>query len=440
MFNHLAKKGLLLVVASSLSLSTIAENRIDKQRPDAPALAAYGQYAIGVKTLNISHSEQLDVVKIDPADPKSQPKYDRPLTVEVWYPAAENSQGNSTMEVYIRDGKTKVNIEGKAIRNAKPLKADDKYPLVLISHGYPGNRYLMSHLAENIASKGYVVASIDHTDSTYRTAAAFGSTLVNRPLDQMFTLDEIERLTKDKSSFLFGAVDTQNTALIGYSMGGYGAVISAGGGVTKQAVDFPRGAPHGALGIHQDQSKTMKYPDSRLKTVVAFAPWGMNYGMWNQTSLKGVDVPMLLIAGSDDDISGYKNGVRAIWQGITQVDRALLTYEHANHNAGAPMPAPEESFTAFGPMGSNTSEHYIDAVWDNVRMNNISQHFVTAWLESHLKNNSEAQQYLSLTPHSSGGVWAKDQAGKAKPEHSYWAGFKNRTAKGLRFETLSAGE
>ena len=38
---------------------------------------------------------------------------------------------------------------------------------MIISHGYPGNRYLMSHLGENLASKGFVVASIDHRDSTY---------------------------------------------------------------------------------------------------------------------------------------------------------------------------------------------------------------------------------------------------------------------------------
>ncbi|NND89400.1 MAG: hypothetical protein HKN42_00950, partial [Granulosicoccus sp.] len=41
---------------------------------------------------------------------------------------------------------------------------------------------LLSHLAENIASQGYVVASIDHTDSTYRTQTSFGSTLRNRSL------------------------------------------------------------------------------------------------------------------------------------------------------------------------------------------------------------------------------------------------------------------
>ena len=62
---------------------------------------------------------------------------------------------------------------------------------MIISHGYPGNRYLMSHLGENLASKGFVTVSIDHKDSTYDDQKAFASTLYNRPFDQLFVLNEI---------------------------------------------------------------------------------------------------------------------------------------------------------------------------------------------------------------------------------------------------------
>jgi predicted dienelactone hydrolase len=54
---------------------------------------------------------------------------------------------------------------------------------VIISHGYPGNRFLMSHIGENLASKGFVCVSIDHKDSTYDDQKAFASTLYNRPFD-----------------------------------------------------------------------------------------------------------------------------------------------------------------------------------------------------------------------------------------------------------------
>jgi predicted dienelactone hydrolase len=442
MFKHVINRMLVVLILGGVNLNIQAQNRIDTQRPDAPELAAYGQNAIGVKTLKIIHPQQIDIANIDPSRPKltNQPIYDRPLTLEVWYPAMKDSQGNTSLAVYLRDGKTIVSLQGKAVRDAKPLINSQKYPLVLISHGYPGNRFLMSHLAENIASKGYVVVSIDHTDSTYRTQSAFGSTLVNRPLDQLFTLDQIERMSKDNSSFLNGLVNTQNTALIGYSMGGYGAVISAGGSVTQQAVDNPWGLPDKALAMYQNINKTQQYPDPRLKTVIAFAPWGMNYGVWDQTTLKGVKVPMFFIAGSVDDVSGYEKGVRAIWQATTSVERALLTFDNANHSAGAPMPAPVESFVYNEALGFNISEHYIDAVWDTARMNNISQHFVTAWLEKYLKNKTDMDVYLDLQTNSNDGVWSKDEKGQPKAEHSHWAGFKNRTAKGLRFEKLAKGE
>ncbi|MGO4893089.1 alpha/beta hydrolase family protein [Flavobacterium sp. W21_SRS_FM6] len=420
--------------------SAWAENRIDTQRPDAPELAAYGPYAIGVKTIALVNPNQIDMLALDPSQPKPTvlPRYERPLTVELWYPAVKNSQGKTTLDAYIRDGKNEVQLHGKAVRDAAPLVNKQAYPLVLISHGYPGNRYLLAHLAENIASKGYVVASIDHTDSTYRTRAAFASTLVNRPIDQLFVLDQIEQMSANLTSFLYALVNAKNSALIGYSMGGYGAVINAGAGVTELAANSPQSPAFATLTRHQTGKKPQA--DSRLKTVIAFAPWGMNYGMWNANTLQKISKPMLFIAGSQDDVSGYENGVRAIWQGVKNAQRSLLTYDNANHNAGAVMPAPEESFVFDKDLGFNVSEHYIDAVWDSARMNNIAQHFVTAWLNKYLKHNVAMDDYLDLIENSNDGVWAMDDAGEPKKEHNYWQGFKKRTAKGLRFETLDEGQ
>jgi predicted dienelactone hydrolase len=431
-----SNKHLLVIFCLGTTGLAYAQNRIDVQRPDAPELAAYGSHSIGVRTLEVVNSQQVDVLKLDPAQQqqKDLPQYDRPLTLEIWYPAVAGSKGKTSLDAYIRDGKTQVELQGKAVRDAKPEKSEQKFPLVIISHGYPGNRYLLSPLAENIASKGYVVVSIDHTDSTYRTKAAFSSTLVNRPVDQLFALELIDTMSTEDTSFLYNLVDAQNTALIGYSMGGYGAVINAGAGLTEQAASNSTFGPSDTLKRHQLGNKPAV--DPRLKTVIAFAPWGMNYHIWNEQSLQDVSVPMLLVAGSQDDVSGYELGTRAIWQGINGVDRSLLTYENANHSAGAPMPAPEEAYVFDKDLGFNLSEHYIDAVWDNIRMNNIAQHFVTAWLNLYLKHQTSMNDYLELVPNSNDGVWAVDEAGKPLPEHTYWQGFQKRTAKGLHFESL----
>ena len=42
----------------------------------------------------------------------------------------------------------------------------------------------MSYITANLASKGYVVAAIDHTDSVFDAMRGFDSTLLNRSNDQ----------------------------------------------------------------------------------------------------------------------------------------------------------------------------------------------------------------------------------------------------------------
>lgn len=415
--------------------ASAAENRIDRIRPDAPELAAYGQHAIGVRTLELVHADQIDVVGT--ATEATEPaRYDRPLTVEVWYPSRALASA-TPYRAFLRDGKTEVELHGRATRDAAPDTEAGPFPLVLVSHGYPGNRYLMSHLAENLASKGYVVASIDHTDSTYRTAAAFSSTLVHRTLDQLFVLDEMAERSAADDGFLSGLVDADRAGLVGYSMGGYGAVITAGAGLSPSAVE--QGAPLDMLAMHAAGSdEHAAHFDERIKAVVAFAPWGMERELWTAEGLAGLRIPTLFVSGSADDVSGYEKGVRAIFEQATGVDRHLLTFEKARHNAAAPMPAPLEAHSG-GPAAA-TFDHYADPVWDTVRMNNIAQHFVTAYFGLLLRGDRDMAAYLDLVPSSEDGVWSKDTDGSETPEHTYWKGFKQRAALGLRFETLRAVE
>ncbi|WP_299506883.1 VPLPA-CTERM sorting domain-containing protein [uncultured Roseobacter sp.] len=429
------------MIASAVATPLTAQNRIDGQSTDAPELAAYGDLPVGVRQIELLNKDQIDILSVDPAGDGSGelPRYDRPLTVEMWYPAAEGATGDTSLKTFLRDGTTEVTLEGRAMRDAAPAESTDPFPLLLMSHGYPGNRFLMSHLAENLASKGYVVASIDHTDSTYRTQAAFGSTLVNRSLDQLFVLEQMAQMNDDKTSDLAGLIDANNTGLLGYSMGGYGAIVTAGGGVTETSVAYPWGGPQGTLGIHQAGSETHEaLPDPRIKTAIAIGPWGMNTGFWDAEGLAGIEIPMLFIAGSEDATSLYEDGVRKIWEGATSVDRALLTFDGGGHNTVAPIPAPEESFYFNDRLGFNVSEHYIDAVWDTVFMNNVGQHFVTSWLDVELKGEAEKSAYLDLLDIGGAGVWSVNEDGTFREDHTYWKGFGEGTAEGLRYEVLAA--
>ncbi|MBV1911068.1 MAG: dienelactone hydrolase [Kangiellaceae bacterium] len=430
------KKFVLLIGLLFSIYANASGNRIDGLRPDAPELAAPGPLAIGVRTLQLLNKNQVDILKV--VDDKSRPKYDRPLTVEVWYPSDGIKHGGKYEDVLLRDGKTKITLHGQAVRDALPVATNKAYPLVIISHGYPGNRYLMSHLGENLASKGYVAVAIDHTDSRYHDLGTIGSTLVNRPLDQKFVLDEIDRLSKLPSNFLFGKVDTSRTGLIGYSMGAYGAVITSGAGITKASSQSPLGAPGGSLSpMVAGSSEHKAMLDSRFKAIVSIAPWGMQVGVWDAAGLSGIKVPTFFIAGSQDDVSGYKNGTQAIFKHAVNADRYLLTFMNANHNAAAPIPAPDESLVPVEGSSVNSFEHYSDPVWDTLRMNNITQHFVTAYFGQQLLGDKNMNAYLDLVENSQKGVFAVTKNNELKPEHTYWKGFQARTAKGLKLEYLN---
>ncbi|MBU0860587.1 MAG: dienelactone hydrolase, partial [Alphaproteobacteria bacterium] len=425
------KRILPMALMSLAALPAAAENRIDVIRPDAPALAAYGDYKVGVQTMTFTNMGQVDVAQTQ-AD-GDIPTYDRPLTVEIWYPAAADTAAGGSYQAMMRDG-TDVTLQGQAVRDAAALTGET-FPLVIISHGYPGNRWLLGHLGENLASKGYVVASIDHTDSNYDDMGNFGSTLYNRPWDQKFVIDSMESLDGD-----LGAItDASNTAVVGYSMGGYGALILAGAGLTEAITSSDYAPPQGLLERNVMGSDThAELEDDRIKAFAAFGPWGNNRGFWDADGLAGIDKPLLLIAGSVDDVSEY-DAIRGIFDGAVNSDRHLLTYLNANHNAGAPMPSPEEGYAINETLGWAPFEHYGDAVWDNVRMNNIAQHFVTAWVDQNLKG-ADMSEYFDLTPSAADGVWAVDDAGEPTQDNTYWTGFANRTAVGLTFESKPAGE
>ena len=73
-------------------------------------------------------------------------------------------------------------------------------------------------------------------------------------------------------------------------------------------------------------------------------------------------------------------------------------------------------------------------------MNNITQHFVTAYFGEKLKGNDGMQSYLDIIEVANDGVYAVEKDGTPKPEHTYWTGFQNRTAKGLKLEHKSKGK
>jgi predicted dienelactone hydrolase len=427
----------VLIFVCAAALVAAQQNRIDVVTPSAPELAAFGPLDIGVRTLQVVDKNRPDILNTKEGAPTA--RYDRPLTLEVWYPAAlaAGQKPGGEYRVITRDPAVMATLYGKAVRDAMPrVRQGSAYPLVIISHGYPGNRFLMSHIGENLASKGFVCVAIDHKDSTYDDQKSFGSTLYNRPFDQLFVLNEIDRLSKAGSgNFLAGLVDASRTGIIGYSMGGYGVVNVIGGGYSAASAAFSNAPPNKLLtergAANPDYQKAR---DPRIKAAIAIGPWGMQGGFWDLEGLKGIRTPVLFVAGSADDVSGYEKGTRAIYEGAVNADRYLLTFHNANHNAAAPIPAPVETYAYSEAQRGYPFTHYADSVWDTARMNNIFNHFATAFFGVHLLGDQEKQSYLEVVAHGKEAVFAMDRDGKPTATHNYWKGFKRATAVGLSLE------
>ena len=125
-----AVPALAALTATALTGAAFA-NPIDLVRPDAPELTAYGAFPIGVQTLTATIPDSIDVLNVTDAD---VPRYDRPLTLEVWYPAAPGTAQGGSYRAMLRDGVTEVTLTGRAARDAAPANGA-RFPLVVISHG-----------------------------------------------------------------------------------------------------------------------------------------------------------------------------------------------------------------------------------------------------------------------------------------------------------------
>lgn len=375
-------------------------NRVDAQHPDAPDLAGFGPHPVGVCTI-----ERINPAQTDLPGPDKTGTRDRPLTIEFWYPAREGSPQGGEYSTLLRDGKTPVTLHGRAWRNAKGAAGD--FPLVLISHGYPGNRFLMAHLGETLASRGFAVAAADHPGSTYADKGLFASTLLHRPLDQRFAIDSLAT-ARD----LPVSLDCDNVAVIGYSMGAYGALVFAGAGLSAAGTGYsPDHAD--ALSRHAEGSAALaSLVDPRVKAVVPIGLWGGQHGFWTKGALASIQKPVLLIGGSDDAISGYETGILPVFHGLTGATRHLLTFAGAGHNAAAPIPAPEESWAAVPDLDFLPAEHYADAVWDSLWMNAVAQHVIAGFLAHHLQGRAEGPT-LGLTGQRAQGITLQTLQGRA---------------------------
>ena len=430
---------LLLVTTLFIDSSPGAKQSSKEDKPEqlythqptvTPELSNFGEFTVGVQTITAKNPGQISAKDFTS-------KVDRPLTLEVWYPSQHSNFAVPTSYKNVtRSGKS-INLQGIAFRDLAPLgslkstpeEPLDKFPLVVISHGYTGYRTIMFYLAEHLASHGYVVAAIDHTDSTNAeidfvkaSSAGFPSTLINRARDQQFVLDYFS----NNNSPLSKIVNTDTASIVGYSMGGYGALNTVGACYSfsaemLQGFGMPAQATTSLLPIFNSCNAGRKAADPRWHAMLAFAPWGGEHDVHSPESLAEIKIPSMFVAGSEDDISGYKNGVRKLFDQTGSPDKYLMVYENARHNIAA-HPAPQVAYDNELDIG-----HHYEPSWNIETINRINMHMSLAFLDCYIKGAKPACGYLPVTQSITQTKLADGSLSKA------WPGFKQRWGSGVQF-------
>ena len=309
------------------------------------------------------------------------------------------------------------------------------FPLVILAHGYGGTPVAMSWLAENLASKGYVVVGPHFRDPPITDPNGFAGPLARRPLDIAFVAADAQARARGRQG-LFAAADPSRTVLIGYSMGGYGVLTDAGAPLDPRLAS----ATHGMLAPYvSGAARTAELKVANLVAVVAISPAGMFAGApaWGAKGLAVVAAPTLFIVGSSDTLVGYDPGVKSLFGLETHAPRYLLTFENAGHSIGMnPTPAAMRSRLW-------DQDWFEDPVWRKDRVLGVELHFITAFLALYAKGETADAAFLNVpNPIGAEGQWALksgDPYGAASPgapAATLWRGFQRRTAVGLELRYL----
>ncbi len=423
---------ILLMAFSGLATMTSALAGAPPSRPevDAPELARLGPHPVGVRTVTVVQHDQANLLAFG-AD-RVTSRADRILTVDIWYPAAAGQAAgtgeySASLESETPGKYARFSIPSLSLRDARP--AGGRFPLVIVSHGRRNATVTLSWLTENLASKGYVVAAIRHEDPSDVSSFWFTQPLLRRPLDIAFVAGRLQELLAAE-----GLIDPRRTALIGYSMGGYGVLAAAGAEIDPVAAEQVPGGmllPYAAGGPLRD---TVLVPN--LKAVVALAPSGGGPpSMWGRKGLVGISAPLLLIAGDRDHTIDYARGAHAFFEGAIRAHRYLLTFEGAGHAIGLNY-APEAMRSTLWDLS-----WFEDPVWRKERIIGVNLHMITAFLDLYVKEDLTRAPYLDgLVPESSSGEWPVNEAGHFDAYSpgtngiTVWKGFQRNYAEGLRLE------
>ncbi|MER7773444.1 alpha/beta hydrolase [Streptomyces sp. NPDC096191] len=184
-----------------------AESEISLPRPA-------GRYPVGQQTLHLS-----DQRRRDPWVPSAH----RELMVSTHYPARA---GRSAPAAYMTEEEARLLLEARGLAGVVPAAtvsgvrtharvdarpAYGRFPLVLLSPGFSMPRSTLTTLANDLASRGYVVAAVDHAYESVGTSFPGGRVLTCLACERVATDEEKAQVVVDRARDLSFVIDQLST-------------------------------------------------------------------------------------------------------------------------------------------------------------------------------------------------------------------------------------
>ncbi|MEV7010397.1 alpha/beta hydrolase [Streptosporangium sp. NPDC051022] len=265
-------RGALAAAIALLTFATPAAAEVPAVRGATLGLSRpTGPHQVGTTTLHL-----VDDSRPDPWVPEERA---RELMVSLWYPSRAS---HGRRAPYMTPEESSLLLEGQGVDgvpgevlsgtrtnafvDAPPL--GHGLPLVVLSPGFTLPRSSLTALAEDLASRGYVVAGIDHTYESFGTALPGGRTATcvacqswgspefgdrttrGRAADVSFVID---RLTGPRPAWRYsGLIDPSRIGMAGHSIGGNSATWTM------------LGDPRVRAGINMDGTFHIPVPDGGL--------------------------------------------------------------------------------------------------------------------------------------------------------------------------------
>lgn len=349
-------------------------------RPDAPEFAIRGPYPVGVMEMTIDMNMAYE------------------MPVMMWYPAQnlDNEQEqitymvgpNAAFRQYV-DSDVPLPIAGRALLDAKPDFATAPYPLVVLSHSYTASKEFSYVTGEHLAP--------DHQWDSWESLYAGN---IKRMREIKPVIDHAEAITAPNGE-LTGLIDMDFVAITGWSSG---ATINYGiagaqidwDSIQEYCVDY---ADTPACFELENQKALIlesagldaapdglwsPMADDRIDAIV---PMAGTVEMFGQQGLAMVEVPLLALFGTTDaDAPWMSPG----YDYVSSEYKVEVVFHGADHFIFdvdcAVAPWLVDDMGAFGWCS--------DPVWDMKRAQDLTNHFITAFLKDLYANDETAHEAL----------------------------------------------